>query len=91
MTPDFLVDDKGQWYLIDANLNIGGEGLIEAIQARGLNYPEESLKAFFARPFSLETNAKFTASFAKPTFGPKTKTEISLADTFEELLRNQST
>ena len=88
MTPDFLIDKNGKWFLIDANLNIGGEGLIDAIRARDLNYPEESLKAFFGLPYSLRTNAKYSGSVTKPAFSAEAKIEVISADTFERLLQH---
>lgn len=85
MTPDFLVDEVGRWFLIDANLNIGGEGLIDAIQERGLNYPEESLKAFLGMPYSLKIGPNFSGSFTKPEFSATAKIEVVSADSFEQL------
>lgn len=85
LTPDFLIDSKDNWYLIDANLNLGGEGLIQAIQARGLNYPLESLKAFWGLDYNLSTNALFSASHAFPSFDGAKDFKVSTAPSFEAL------
>ncbi len=85
LTPDFLVDQQGQWFLIDVNLNPGGEGLLNAIQARGLNYPSESLKAFLGLAYNLTTSSLYSASFAKPTFNLNTEFQLKTALTFAEL------
>jgi biotin carboxylase len=85
LTPDFLIDEKNEWYLIDANLNMGGEGLADAVAARGLNYPLESLKAFVGQPFSLETNQNFSASYAKPVFSSGAEIKIASSKSFDDL------
>lgn len=87
MTPDILVDHENKWYLIDANLNVGGEGLLDVVRARGVDYPLESLKAFFGQPHSFETTSIFAASFSKTVFSGSVGPMIATDRSMETLLK----
>ncbi len=80
LSPDILIDKDGKPYILDVNLNVGAEGLMQAIQSRGLDYCKESLKTLLGFSANWTCEEVATVSYSLPSFKKNPQFQIARED-----------
>jgi len=83
LSPDILIGTDGNPYIIDVNLNIGGEGLIEAVKSRGLDYANESLKSMLGLKANWDCQKVAVVNYALPSFKDSSHVHVSREDSLD--------
>ena len=78
LSPDVIVTESGETVILETNLNPGGEGLIDCVRLRGLDYPLQAMSGFLGLKFDFSASEIVCTSFAEPSFKRGLRREIAV-------------